>query len=110
MEHKNHINSLNVDVMSEETAYCFISRPDATKSASPWHEKCQFPSFQSDREANGLWDVVGGVKGKTPEVSFQVNVQAQGERNFEIIFIININIDFDENCFLSFVSNQLKRL
>lgn len=91
MEQTKKINSLKVDVMSEETAYCYVSRPDATKSANPLHEKCKFPAFQSDREANGLWDVVGGVKGKTPEVAFQVNVQAQGEcisKTFLIVYVV----------------------
>lgn len=68
--------------MSAETAYCYVSRPDASESTNPWHEQCEFPEFGSDQEANGLWDVVGGVRGKTQEVSFQVNVQAEGKGNF----------------------------
>lgn len=80
MEHKQTIDSLKDSLMSADTAYCYVSRPDATESAGPWHEHCKFPEFHSDQEANGAWDVVGGVRGKTQEIAFRVNVQAQGNR------------------------------
>lgn len=55
-------------------------RPDDKKTAFPQHENCDFPKFHhSESESNGIWHVVSGVKGKTQEVTFQVNVQANGK-------------------------------
>lgn len=53
-------------------------RPEQTKTDFPHHEKCDFPKFHSAIEANGVWNVVSGIKGKTQEISFEVNVEADG--------------------------------
>lgn len=75
---RKDINDLSDAVLSDEMTYCYISRPDQTTSVNHFSENCTFPSFHNDQEANGLWDVRGGVKGKTDEISFQVNVQTKG--------------------------------
>lgn len=75
---RKDINSLNDAVLNDEMTYCYLSRPDQTTTANHFSENCSFPPFDNDQEANGLWDVKGGVKGKTEEISFQVNVQTKG--------------------------------
>lgn len=78
---KKEIDSFDIDIAPENTAYCYVLRPDESKTAFPQHENCEFPKFNSESEGNGIWHVVSGVKGKTQEVSFQVNVQATGKQS-----------------------------
>ncbi|XP_055298260.1 uncharacterized protein LOC129566399 [Sitodiplosis mosellana] len=77
---KKEIDSLDVDIALEQTEYCYVLRPDQTKTAFPQHENCDFPKFKSDAEGNGIWNVVSGVKGKTHEVTFEVNVKTNVEQ------------------------------
>lgn len=78
--HKS-IDSLTADIAPDKTAYCYVLRPDKTENAFPQHDTCVFPEFEHDFEGNGLWKVVSGVKGKTQEISFQVNVQTIGKQS-----------------------------
>ena len=75
------IDSIDADIAPDQTAYCYVLRPNQAKTAFPQHEDCEFPKFNSDSEGNGIWSVVSGIKGKTQEVSFQVNVKAPGKQN-----------------------------
>lgn len=78
---KKDIHSFDVDISPEQTAYCYVLRPDQSKTVFPQHENCDFPKFNHDSEGNGIWQVVSGVKGKTQEISFEVNVQATGKQS-----------------------------
>lgn len=77
---QKNIDSLNEDIAPENTAYCYVQRPDQTGNSFPQHDTCVFPEFQNEYEGQGMWQVVSGVKGKTQEISFQVNVQTIGKQ------------------------------
>lgn len=64
-------------LLPDEVRYCYVVRPDADKSEFPIHDTCQIPKIDKELEANGLWNVVAGIHGKTDELQFQVNVAAQ---------------------------------
>lgn len=66
---------MDVDLSPDQTAYCYVLRPDQTKTMFPQHEVCDFPKHTNVSERNGIWNVVSGVKGKTQEISYQINVQ-----------------------------------
>lgn len=66
----------------KDTTYCYVLRPNQPKTEFPYHEKCEFPEIGKEVDANGIWHVVSGVKGKTEEVTYEVNVQAKGNFNF----------------------------
>lgn len=78
---QKNIDSLNEDIAPENTAYCYVQRPDQTGNSFPQHDTCVFPEFQNEYEGQGMWQVVSGVKGKTQEISFQVNVQTIGKQS-----------------------------
>lgn len=78
---KKDIESVDVNISPKRTNYCYVVRPDGSKSNFPEHEHCAFPEFSRETEGNGVWQVVSGIKGKTNEVSFEVNVQPIGKRN-----------------------------
>lgn len=61
-----------------QTSYCYVLRPDQTASALPNHEMCTLPKLNSTAHGTGIWNIVSGVKGKTHEVTFQVNVRTNG--------------------------------
>lgn len=65
--------------LSEKPAYCYVSRPNTVKTSFPQHEKCDFPDFQNDFDALGKWNVMYGAKGKTQEISFDLNVESNGK-------------------------------
>lgn len=77
---KKDIHSFDVDISPDQTAYCYVLRPDQSKSVFPQHENCDFPKFNHESEGNGIWHVVSGIKGITQEVSFEVNVQTNGKQ------------------------------
>lgn len=82
---EKHIQSIAENISPEKTTYCYVLRPDETKTTFPQHENCGFPALSRESEMNGIWQIVSGIKGKTEEVSFQVNVQPIGKR-----LIINV--------------------
>lgn len=65
--------------LAEPPSYCYVLRPKETKTMFPQYEKCDFPKFQNELEAAGKWNVTVGLKGKTQEVSFDVNVKPDGK-------------------------------
>lgn len=79
------IESVAEKISPEKTTYCYVLRPHESKTAFPQHENCDFPELIPDTKINGIWQVVSGVKGRTQEVSFEVNVEPIGKR-------LNINV------------------
>lgn len=77
IDQKNHTYSSNIDITPNGASYCYVIRPEQTKSQLPQHSKCTLPEIYDERDANGIWNVVSGVKGKTEEISFQVNVVSE---------------------------------
>lgn len=75
-----HINSFDdIDFPDDQlTDYCYVVRPGETQNSLIQHGNCEIPEMSDDADANGLWNVVSGVKGKTQEYTFQVNVQTTG--------------------------------
>lgn len=65
--------------LSEKPSYCYVVRPEDTNSMFPQHETCDFPKYQNELEAAGKWNVMLGFKGKTHEVSFDVNLKPMGK-------------------------------
>lgn len=63
----------------EPPSYCYVMRPDETTSTFPQYEKCDFSTFQNKLEAAAKWSVMVGLKGKTHEVSFDVNLKPMGK-------------------------------
>lgn len=70
------IKSPEVDITPEQTSYCYVLRPDQMKNDFPQHSTCKFPKFDNFADANGIWQIVAGLKGKTAELTFQVDVQS----------------------------------
>lgn len=58
--------------------YCYIERPGNTRNSFLQHGKCEFHEVSDDLDENGIWNVVSGIKGKTQEYTFQVNLQTSG--------------------------------
>lgn len=63
----------------EGVRYCYVLRPDQQKTEFPLHTTCTIPKIDKDLEANGVWNVVAGVDGKTDELQFEVHVAAKGK-------------------------------
>lgn len=67
--------------LDNPTSYCYVLRPDQTESTLPSHENCYLPKLDSIAQRTGIWNIVSGVKGKTHEFTFQVNVRTKGREN-----------------------------
>lgn len=65
--------------LPEPLSYCYVVRPEETKTMFPQHDECDFPKYQNEFEAAGKWNVMVGLKGKTNEVSFDVDLRPMGK-------------------------------
>lgn len=72
-------DSPSQDISPAGTKYCYVLRPEQQRSEFPQHDQCVIPKIDTELEANGIWNVVAGVEGKTTEVMFEVNVEAKGK-------------------------------
>lgn len=63
---------------TEGVKYCYVVRPGSDKTEFPLHEQCELPKIDKELEANGIWNVVAGIEGKTEELQFEVNVATEG--------------------------------
>ncbi|XP_031627128.1 uncharacterized protein LOC116343281 isoform X2 [Contarinia nasturtii] len=101
------INVRNVDISPEQTTYCYVLRPGETKTAFPQYQSCEFPKLNDELEGNGIWNVVAGVRGKTQEISYKINVQKKVE-SLEIFVDQNTATTLNMKCKL--MNNRRKMM
>lgn len=65
-----------MNIAPEGTSYCYVVRPDQPKTMPPQHSKCVFPELYDPSDANGKWNVISGIEGRTDEMNFEINVAA----------------------------------
>lgn len=67
------------DLTPEDTNYCYVHRTDNEQSSElPIYEKCYLPDHILDPKAQGLFNVVAGIKGQTKELTFEINIETKG--------------------------------
>lgn len=83
-----------MNIAPERTSYCYVVRPDQPKTMLPQHSKCAFPELYDASDANGKWNVISGIQGRTNEMNFEIDVaavQTFGNVLLEIIDVVCFN-------------------
>lgn len=65
----------NMNIAPERTSYCYVVRPNEPTAKLPQHSKCTLPELYDASDANGKWNVIAGIDGRTDELKFDVNVE-----------------------------------
>lgn len=67
----------NMDIAPEGTAYCYVGRPNEPKTMLPQHSECRFPDMYDASDANGKWNVILGMEGRTDEKVVEIDVAVE---------------------------------
>lgn len=73
------------DITPQDTNYCYVHRTNNEYASElSISEKCYLPDHILDPKAQGVFNVIAGIKGQTKEITFEINIETKGIHLFYI--------------------------